>query len=155
MRFVRAILLGGMIAGALDIIYAFIHYGIVYGATPIRILHAVAAGLLGPDAASAGGWSTAALGLGLHFLMTIIMAAVFVFAASRLPLLTRFAWITGPLYGLALYFVMNLIVVPLSQATSNGLPVGQFLIGGLLIHAFGVGLPIALAARRARLPSSL
>ena len=26
-------------------------------------------------------------------------------------------------------------------------PKGQFLLGGLLIHAFGVGLPIALIAK--------
>jgi hypothetical protein len=46
------------------------------------------------------------------------------------------------------YGIMTWVVVPLSAAASNppSLPV---LINGLLIHAWGVGLPSALFARAA------
>ena len=57
------IVYGGLTAGALDILYAFVFYGIRIGATPTRILQSVAGGLLGREAARAGGLKTAALGL--------------------------------------------------------------------------------------------
>ena len=46
------------------------------------------------------------------------------------------------------YLFMNFVVLPLSAIGSRPplpLPV---LIGGLLIHMFGIGLPIALVVRR-------
>ena len=147
MKGLRAILLGGVVAGALDIIYAFVHYGIAFDLSPVRICQSVAAGILGKEAARAGGLETAALGLGLHFMMATMMAGFFVIVASRIPLLTRRAWVMGPIYGLGLYFVMNYIVVPLSNAGHSGPPQGQVLVGALFTHIFLVGLPIALIAK--------
>lgn len=46
---VRAILWGGLIAGALDLLYAFVWYG-PRGVSPVRILQSIASGLLGADA---------------------------------------------------------------------------------------------------------
>jgi hypothetical protein len=37
----------------------------------------------------------------------------------------------------------------MSAAVTGGTPAGPVLMNGLLIHAFGVGLPAALAARAA------
>lgn len=146
MRALAAILLGGAIAGALDISYACVHYGLVYGAAPARIFQSVAGGLLGREAARAGGLETAALGLSLHFLLTIIMAAFFVAWTRMVPDLNRWPLLSGPTYGLAVFAVMQFVVLPLSAAGGGHHPEGQFLFGGLLIHAFGVGLPIALIA---------
>jgi hypothetical protein len=42
---------------------------------------------------------------------------------------------------------MNFVVLPLSATGGGNHPQGQYLLGGLLIHAFGVGLPIALIAK--------
>jgi hypothetical protein len=44
---------------------------------------------------------------------------------------------------------MNYVVIPLSAAASGGSPPVPVLLNGLLIHAFGVGLPAALFARAA------
>ena len=90
----------------------------------------------------------ALLGLALHFFIAIIMAAVFVFAASRIAFLTRFAWVTGPLFGLVLYAAMQYVVLPLSAAGGGSHPEGQFFWGALAAHTLLVGLPIALVARR-------
>lgn len=146
-RWVLAIVLGGLIAGALDIAYAIAHYYLVYQVPPVRILQSVAAGAIGRDAAMAGGWSTGALGLGLHFLLTIIMAAFFVAWTRMVPDLNKWPLLSGVTYGLGLFAVMQTVVAPMSAA-GGGAPEGQFLLGGLLIHAFGVGLPIALIAKR-------
>jgi hypothetical protein len=143
-----AVLLGGAVAGALDITYACIHWGLAFDVPPMRIFQSVAAGVLGRDEARGGGWNTAALGLALHFLMTTIMAAFFVAWTRMAPDLNRWPVLAGPTYGLGLFVVMNFVVLPLSATGgSGGYPQGQFLVGALLIHAFGVGLPIALAAK--------
>ena len=47
------------------------------------ILHYVAAGLLGPKAALAGGASVAILGLVLQWAMSLLIAAIFVLAAQK------------------------------------------------------------------------
>jgi hypothetical protein len=57
------------------------------------------------------------------------------------------AFLFGPLYGIAVYFFMNRVVVQLSAATKYPFSLKMMLIG-LVIHIFCVGTPIALAARR-------
>lgn len=147
MKMLAAILTGGLLAGIGDITYAALHYNIVYQTPPERIFQSVAAGLLGSEAARAGGWNTAALGLAAHFALTTIMAAVFVLASLVVPLLRKLWWITGPVYGLALMFVMNYLVVPMSKVGGPGkLPEGQFLYGAVFAHVILVGLVIAAAA---------
>jgi hypothetical protein len=148
----RATLLGGLIAGVLDLIYACIHNGIVYSVAPTRILQAVASGLLGRAAARAGGLPAAALGFALEIVMTTIMAAVFVYAALRIRLLVRWPIVSAIVYGLILYGVMNYVVVPFSRA-GDGTPhppEGQFFWGALFAHIVLVALPITLLAARAR-----
>jgi hypothetical protein len=143
-----AILIGGAIAGALDITYASIHFGLAYDVPPVRIFKSVASGVMGKEAARDGGLDIAALGLVLHFLLTTIMAAFFVAWTRMVPDLNRWPLLSGTTYGLAIYFVMQLIVLPFSANGGGSYPQGQFLFGGLLIHAFGVGLPIALIAKK-------
>jgi hypothetical protein len=66
--------------------------------------------------------------------------------------LVRHAVVAGLLYGLAVFALMNLVVLPLSafphQVKFTGL--GPFT--NLLSHLFFFGLPIALATRRALAP---
>jgi hypothetical protein len=53
----------------------------------------------------------------------------------------------GVLYGVAVYFFMNRIVVPLSAARKYPFSFKMMVIG-VVIHIFCVGLPIALSVRR-------
>ncbi len=142
----RAILWGGLMCGIMDMTAACIFYGVLRGNPPIRIMQSVATGLLGA-ASYDGGIATAALGLFLHFMIAFSAATVFYFASRKLPMMTRHAIICGLLYGIAVYFFMQLIVVPLSAFPHKGkfTPVG--LATGITIHMFCVGLPISLAAR--------
>jgi uncharacterized membrane protein YagU involved in acid resistance len=145
-REVRAAIYGGLVAGGLDITYAFIGYGLL-GVTPFRILQSVASGWMG-KAAYEGGAATAALGLVSHLFIACVAAALYVIASRRWPVLTRRPLLAGGLYGLAIFFAMNYGAVPLSAATVSG-PKGIFYPLGLLVHIFLVGVPIALFARRA------
>lgn len=173
MKIISAILIGGLAAGVLDIVYAFLVYGpLSYGLSPADVLHSVAAGWIGGEAASAGGWNTALLGLGTHFMIAALMAAAYVLAASRSRALTEHAILWGIVYGLLLYVVMNYIVVPLSAAATGGFASGPaeaaqrlqtafsslrprldpdhpwILPGTIFTHTALVGVPIALAAKR-------
>jgi len=142
----RAALFGGLVAGGLDITYAFIAYG-VRGVTPFRILHSVASGWVG-EAAYEGGAATAALGLVSHLGIACIAAALYVFAGRQWRVLVERPVICGGLFGVAVFITMNYVVVPLSAAAVGG-PKGIYYPLGLLVHIFLVGVPIALFARRA------
>lgn len=146
----QALLYGALTVGVLDILDAFIFYWL-RDVSPVRILQAIASGLLG-SASFQGGAATAALGLLLHFFIAGTIVAVYHLASRRLPQLAESPWIYGPLYGLAAYFVMNLIVLPLSATAGGGTPSAAVLANGMLIHVLGVGMPTALFARAAARP---
>ena len=145
----KAILVGGLIAGALDITYAFILWWLRAQVTPMQILQSVAAGLLG-KASYDGAAGTAILGAFLHFFNALVIAAIFVGASRIWPVLARRATLFGPLYGIGVYLVMNYVVLPLSAFPARTRPPAPVVwITGVLAHMFLIGLPIALAAKRA------
>jgi hypothetical protein len=142
--------LGGFVAGAIDITYAWLFWFIKAGVRPSRIFQSVAAGLLGRDAAVAGGMATAALGFVCHFFIATTVAFVYYAAARHAPTLWRKPWGWGALYGVAVYGVMNYVVVPLSRAGGGGGPIDPVWVSlSVLVHAVGIGVPVALAARAA------
>ncbi|HWI19165.1 MAG TPA: hypothetical protein VNT81_15530 [Vicinamibacterales bacterium] len=156
---VRAALYGGLTAGALDLLDAFIFFWFYSGAQPMGIMQSIAAGWLGRNPARAGGIPTAMLGFFSHFLIAMIFASAYVWASGSIEVLRRHWIVCGLLYGIAAYFVMTWIVVPLSNAGGGisltlALPARPVLINGLLIHAFGVGLPIAYFAKQTRFAST-
>jgi hypothetical protein len=142
----HAILFGGLTVGTLDLLDAIVFFGL-RGVPALKVLQSIASGLLG-RAAFSGGVPTAVLGTLLHFGIALAIVATYHAAGRRLPLLTRHAVLCGMLYGLAVYVIMNFVVLPLSAA-SIGPRTTPVLVNGLLIHTFGVGLPSALFARAA------
>lgn len=141
----RAIFWAGLVAGTMDISAAFIVYGF-FGATPLRILQGIASGLLGPRALD-GGTATAVLGLGCHFTIAYGAATVFFLASRHLPFLTRHFMVAGVLYGIAVYFFMARVVIPLSRVHRGPFQFKMMLIG-IVIHIFCIGLPIATIVKR-------
>ena len=129
----------------LDLTAAIVQFRL-RGARPIRIMQSIAAGLLGREAYQ-GGTATATLGVALHFLIAFTAATVYYLASRKLAFLRARPFLSGVLYGVAVYFFMNYVVLPLSR-----FPRGSFnlenLITGILIHMLCVGLPIAYAVQR-------
>lgn len=146
-----ATLAAGGAAGALDILAAFA-VTIAKGRRPVGVLKAIASGLLGPDAFSRGN-AVAALGLFLHFVIATGWATIYWLLSRRFPVLVRRPVPAGALYGIAVFWLMRLVVVPLSAAPD--FPDGNVtdILRGMAIHIACVGLPIALVlARAARAP---
>ena len=141
----QAIFWGGLVAGTLDAVDGVIAYG-TQGLNPLQVLQFIASGALG-ESAFRGGLATAALGAAFHFTIAWVAAAVFVLASRRLKVLKTYAVPAGLLYGAAVYFFMNYLVLPLSAVATNTFKLGLFL-NGVVGHALFVGLPIALFARR-------
>jgi len=142
----RAIFWAGLIAGTLDITAACISSWLRGGVTPLQVLRYVAGGLLGPQARQ-GGMGTAALGLALHFLIATTWAAIYYAASRKLTVLVRRPVLCGLLYGIPVWCVMNLVVVPLSALPRVTFTLSGVLIGGTILMVC-IGLPIALVVRR-------
>jgi hypothetical protein len=157
-RLWKPIFVAAFIAAVADLIYASIHIGGYYHMAPMQIFQSIARGVLG-RAAMDGGWGSAALGIALEFMLTLIMAAIYITAATRINDLRKCWWLLGPCYGIVVMVVMYTVILPLSAAHGSGsLPNGprqpdgtisdhQMLYGTLLAHIFIVGLVISACAR--------
>jgi len=135
-----AITWAGMLSGTLDITAAVVVY-VHFGMHPIPLLQGIAKGLIGPRACQ-GGWPTALLGLALHFVIAFGAATAYFLASRKLCFLMKHGFACGVLYGIAVYFFMRRIVIPLSLAPLY--PFSWEMMGiSVLIHIVFVGLPIA------------
>jgi uncharacterized membrane protein len=149
----RPILAGGLACGVLDINAAFLNAWLASGVAPVRILKAVASGLLGAEA-FAGGAAVAAFGLLLHFCVAFSWAALFYVLSRKFKFLTQHAVVSGLVYGAFVYLAMTLAVLPLAaQFRSLYIPGTKAFVPKLawpqfFIHLTCVGLAISLAVRR-------
>lgn len=145
----KFILLAGLIAGTLDLAGAIIYYCYVKGVTdPARLLKGIASGALGKDAFS-GGNGIAFLGVIFHYVIAMTAAAVYFFIYPRFAFFRRQKIAGGLLYGLIVWSVMNLIVLPLSaHPTASWNIKWKSAWPGIALIVFCIGIPIALVADR-------
>ncbi|RYY29297.1 MAG: hypothetical protein EOP62_00165 [Sphingomonadales bacterium] len=140
----RRILIATAIAGTLDIaaamLLSFLHSG-----TFLNVLRTVASGPF-PDA-KWWGIGGAMLGLGIHYFLMAIMAAVFVLAAQVIPALRKEPLIWGAIYGDCLWMLMYFAVLPARFGAPLPQDLGE-IFTQLVCHIALVGIPIALVARR-------
>lgn len=142
MRFAALVIL--LLATA-DLLFACTYWRALRGVPPVRIPQNIAAGLLGARA-FAGGGSTVALGVLLHYGIMAVMVAVYDLSARRMTVLIERPWVFGLLYGAVLFVVMNLIVLPLSAAPKAPVMPG-WIVSSIVVHLV-IGVAIALGARR-------
>lgn len=140
----KPIIVATAIAGILDIFAAFFFAGRA-GMSASRVLHFVASGPFGDRALTGSGF--AAVGLFVHFAIMTCMAATFMLAAARLPLLLHHPIIAGAAYGLSLWFVMYWIVRPARWPKLTPSTDPTKIAEELFCHLILVGIPIALVAR--------
>ena len=110
----KPIAIATAVSGTLDILFEMI-LTVFFGREIGNMLRYVGSGPF-PQATDMGA-SGAILGLLVHFALMAIMATVYVLAARRMPALVQKPIQWGVLYGLATYFVMNWLVVPMRFGT--------------------------------------
>lgn len=132
-----AILLGGFIAAFFDMVLAYISFG--WG-----MPRGIAAGLLGASARQ-GGPGVYILGLCLHYFIGISAAAVYYLVSRKLTFIIEHWLVCGMFFGIAVFLVMNLIVLPLCAFHFKGPYTHRGLVQGLLVHMFLIGLPISFS----------
>jgi uncharacterized membrane protein YagU involved in acid resistance len=134
------ILVGGGVAGLLDMTSAYISFGRFM---PIGI----AGGLVGKSAlhVSVGLYI---LGLCIHYLIAFSAAAVYCLASKKLEFLREHFIVCGLFYGIAVFLVMQFVVLPLSAYHAMGPYQYRGLVQGLLAHMFLIGLPISISLRK-------
>jgi len=139
----QAIGWGTLVVGTIDALDAIIFFGLRSGATPTRIFQGIASGWLSRASASYGAYSVA-LGVATHYFVAFGIVTTYLLVSKRVSLLTRHPIPCGIAYGLIAYLVMNRVVIPLSAIGTATWPALPVLMNGLLIHAFGIGIPSAM-----------
>ena len=154
---VRLIAFAGAVVAVLDIVYAWANWVVVqHVITTQQLFQSIAAGLVGREAARAGGMTTAVLGAALHVLIAFIWTVIFYLAVRTLPPLRRWVATTGGavaaglLFGAVVYLGMNYVVIPLSAAP-RPMPklTAQYFVN-LVQHMVMIGLPMGLIVRDGR-----
>jgi hypothetical protein len=142
----RAVLYAAAVIAGIDFVYATV-FVVLRGRPWYRAWQGVASAVLGPDS-FAGGYRTALLGVLLHFIVAACIASVYLVASGRVPLLRQRPFLCGFMFGVVAFFVMNLVVVPLTRIGPQPLVPSAFNVGALLIHALLLGPTAAFFSAR-------
>ena len=143
---VLTIVQAGLVAGILDAMGAMITFIIRTGKSPAVVWKYVASGVFGQEALASGsgmvGW-----GLFFHFCIALIWACVFFLIYPTIRRFISNPVIVGLLYGIVVWLLMNLIVLPLSNVTAQPFDLSRAVIGmGVLMVC--IGLPISLIVHK-------
>src|SRR5215831_1937672 len=145
-RTALVVMIAWVLAGTLDIATAVFYYVGPSSARAARLLQGIASGVLGRSAFDGGG-ATALLGLALHYLIALIWTLVFVVAFRTIGGLRRHLVLTGIVYGIIVWFVMNFVVLPLSNVSRAPFHPRAAVIAAIIL-ILCIGLPISLVIGR-------
>ena len=141
----KAIAWSGLLVGTLDIAAAIVQI-LLKGGSPIRMFQFIASGVLG-DASFSGGVPSAIYGLVFHFCIAMGWTILFFLAFPRLPFLAKNRILTGAVYGIFVWLMMNHVILPLSNTPPLAFKLIPAVIS-LLIIIGAVGLPLSFLANR-------
>ncbi|MEO8515560.1 MAG: DUF1440 domain-containing protein [Flavobacterium sp.] len=138
----KNLLLTGLLVGLLDGIAAVVFLAKMNFEIVFKF---IASGIFGKSAFE-GGTEMVLCGIALHFLIAISFTGFFYFTFNRFDFLKNNKIIRGLIYGIFIWTVMNILVLPLSNTPQNP----HTLIGiakGMIIIMICVGLPISLLTK--------
>lgn len=148
------VLLSGLVAGTMDIIIPILIYSVILQkTTAVKILQSIASGILKKEAYS-GDPKMAVFGLVFHFIIATIFALFYFAIYPYLPSLKNKTIISGCIYGILVWIVMNLIVLPIVFPILPAKHLDFPLLLSIIIHIFCVGIPIVIITKKHYLYSS-
>lgn len=144
----KTIFITGFIAGTLDGLAAAIMYYVQAGKDPLNVYRFIASGVLGMEAFN-GGVPVAILGIVFHYIIAFGWTILFFVIARRVDILLKNWFVSGVLYGIFVWLLMNLVVVPLSLVPMKPGPrEWPEILKGATILILCIGLPIAFSASK-------
>ncbi|HEX6427991.1 MAG TPA: hypothetical protein VF008_09915 [Niastella sp.] len=136
----------GLLVGSLDILAACLNAYLARGTSPVVVLQFIASGAFG-KAAFSGGWQMPLLGLLFHFIIAYSFTALFFLLYPSIKIMSKSIVITAIVYGIFIFVVMNLGVLPLTKIPKISYQWEKVAIA-ILILIVAIGLPLSIFARR-------
>ena len=145
--FLKRVLLTGLLAGILDISYAYLDVYVRSGRFATKMFQYIAGGALGLSTSMKGGWPVILLGVFFHFFIAFVFTLFFFLLYRKSKLSVLNPWLLALLYGIFIWSVMNLVVLPLSAIPARPIDPAKGAFDALM---FGLcfGVPLVLSARR-------
>jgi len=143
------IIITWLIVGSLDCAAAFALFFFQTKQNPLLLLKGISSAALGPRAFS-GGWEVIVLGLFFHYFIALCWTVFYFIIFPRLlPCGTVFT--NAVVFGLFIWVIMNIVVLPLSKAEPRPFSPIIALIN-ICILIVAIGLPCAYIAVHYPLP---
>ena len=146
------ILKAGLLVGTLDIAAAFLNFYIKTGKNPTIVLKYIASAALGKTTAY-DPTLVILLGLLLHFIIAFAFTVFFSMIADRLWRWFKNIYLIAVLYGIFIWIIMNLLVVPNSLAPKIPLTWSNSLLN-VVILIICIGFPLSYLFFKNKLPNS-
>jgi|SRR6267142_1139139 len=144
--FSKRLLLTVLIAGTLDLLYAYTSGFIRTGHLSRRMFQYIAGGALGLKNSLNGGAPVILLGVFFHYFIVTCFTLFFFFLYRKTKLFGLNKYVAGLLYGFFIWAVMNLVVLPMTPLPSGTVDIGKALLDAVLLGVV-IGLPVSLSAR--------
>jgi hypothetical protein len=141
------ILVTGLIAGALDAVAAVLFFLARGNKQPGALFRYIASAVYG-KAAFTGGAGMIAMGILFHFAIAFFWVGCYFALYPLIAGLNTGIIIDAVVYGLVVWAMMNLVVVPLSRAARRPASL-SFILINMLILMIAIGMPCVYGARHA------
>jgi len=139
----RTILSAGLVAGCMDLLTAIIVYSVVMQrTTDVKLLQGIGKAAFGSQTFQEGP-SLALAGVAVHFFIAFSFTIFYFFIFPYILFLRKQPIISGLLYGIFAWCVMNLAMLPLFHV-ANIPHKWDSIVRGAVILMFCIGLPISL-----------
>jgi hypothetical protein len=144
--FYKRLLITILIAGTLDITSAYVNIFIKTGRISRKMFQYIAGGALGLKNTLNGGVSVILLGIFFHYFIVLCFTLFFFLLYRKNRIFGINKYLAALLFGIFIWAVMNLVVLPLSALPPSKIRIGNALLDSLIL-AVMIGLPVSLSAR--------
>lgn len=145
-NYIPLIIKAGLVTGSLDILFAFANAWWSPGISPERVLQFIASGLMGKSAFQSLP-AIAFLGLAIHYFIAFCWTVLFFFVYPTLKNIIRNKFLQAVLYGLFIWLVMNLLILPVTRTPQQTFYWPDAFKGAAIL-IIAVGLPLAYFAQK-------
>lgn len=132
-----------LVAGTLDICAAFVQVYLRGGKNPLIVLNYIAGAVFGKERANTGGTPMMVAGLLFHYLAAFLFTLFFYWLYPRVKFFWKNRIVTALVYGVFVWVVMNLLVVPMTLIAKYPSDPKQAAIAAAILVGM-IGLPLSL-----------